>query len=182
MESKNTNLNAAQFIERLKALQSDEELKKIQRYFKMNIGEYGNGDMFMGVKMGQLFALATEFKEMPIDEIEKLLESPIHEIRAGGVSIMDKASRDKKITESRRKDFYELYMKRHDRINNWDLVDLGCLHMTGRYLYDKDRQVLYRLAQSPNIWERRTAILSTCYFIRQNAFCYRCDEKNVDFK
>ena len=168
MESKNINLSAAQFIERLKALQSDEELKKIQRYFKMNIGEYGNGDMFMGVKMGQLFALATEFKEMPIDEIEKLLESPIHEIRAGGVSIMDKASRDKKITESRRKDFYELYMKRHDRINNWDLVDLGCLHMTGRYLYDKDRQILYRLAQSPNIWERRTAILSTCYFIRQN--------------
>ena len=90
MESKNINLNAAQFIERLKALQSDEELKKIQRYFKMNIGEYGNGDMFMGVKMGQLFALATEFKEMPIDEIEKLLESPIHEIRAGGVSIMDR--------------------------------------------------------------------------------------------
>ena len=168
MESKNINLNAAQFIERLKALQSDEELKKIQRYFKMNIGEYGNGDMFMGVKMGQLFALATEFKEMPIDEIEKLLESPIHEIRAGGVSIMDKASRDKKITESRRKEFYELYMKRQDRINNWDLVDLGCLHMTGSYLYDKDRQILYTLAQSPNIWERRTAILSTCYFIRQN--------------
>jgi 3-methyladenine DNA glycosylase AlkD len=58
-------------------------------------------------------------------------------------------------------------MRRHDRINNWDLVDLGCLHMTGSYLYDKPRNGLYKLAKSKNIWERRTAILSTCYFIRQ---------------
>jgi 3-methyladenine DNA glycosylase AlkD len=81
---------------------------------------------------------------------------------------MDKASRDKKITATRLKEFYDLYMKRHDRINNWDLVDLGCLYMTGSYLFDKPRQVLYRLAKSKNIWERRTAILSTCYFIRQS--------------
>jgi 3-methyladenine DNA glycosylase AlkD len=59
-------------------------------------------------------------------------------------------------------------MLRHDRINNWDLVDLGCLHMTGSYLFDKPRSILYKLARSKNIWERRTAILSTCYFIRQN--------------
>ena len=162
-----TSLTANQFIERLKALQSDEELKKIQRYFKSGKGQYGEGDKFMGVKMGQLFALAIEFGEMPINEIEKLLESPIHEVRAGAVSIMDKASRKKNITDSRRKEFYELYMRRHDRINNWDLVDLGCLHMTGSYLFDKPRKILYTLARSKNIWERRTAILSTCYFIRQ---------------
>ncbi len=155
------------FIERLKALQSDEELKKIQRYFKSGEGQYGEGDQFMGVKMGQLFALAKEFGEMPITEIEKLLESPIHEVRAGAISIMDKASRNKKITGTRLKEFYELYMRRHDRINNWDLVDLGCLYMTGSYLFDKPRNILYKLAKSKNIWERRTAILSTCYFIRQ---------------
>ncbi len=158
---------AKQFIERLKALQSDVELKKIQRYFKSGEGQYGEGDKFMGVKMGQLFALAIAFEEMPIAEIEKLLESPIHEVRAGAVSIMDKASRKKNITESRRKEFFNLYMRRHDRINNWDLVDLGCLHMTGSYLFDKPRAILYKLARSKNIWERRTAILSTCYFIRQ---------------
>ena len=73
----------------------------------------------------------------------------------------------KKITQGRRKEFYDLYMKRHDRINNWDLVDLGCLHMTGSYLFDKPRNILYKLARSKNMWERRTAILSTCYFIRQ---------------
>jgi len=164
---KSSGINAGSFIERLRALQSDEELKKIQRYFKSGKGEYGEGDQFMGVKMGELFALAKEFNGMPINEIEKLLESPIHEIRAGAVSIMDKESRGKKITEGRRKEFYELYMKRHDRINNWDLVDLGCLYMTGSYLFDKPRKVLYTLARSKNIWERRTAILSTCYFIRQ---------------
>lgn len=117
--------------------------------------------------MGQLFALALEFNGMPVAEIEKLLESPIHEIRAGAVSIMDKESRTKKIKESRRKEFYELYMRRHDRINNWDLVDLGCLYMTGSYLFNKPHKILYTLARSKNIWERRMAILSTCYFIRQ---------------
>ena len=161
------SLTAKQFIERLKALQSDEELKKIQRYFKSGEGQYGEGDKFIGVKMGQLFALAIEFNGMPVGEIEKLLESPIHEVRAGGVSIMDKESRTKKITESRLKEFYELYMRRHDRINNWDLVDLGCLHMTGSYLFNKPHDILYKLARSKNIWERRTAILSTCYFIRK---------------
>jgi 3-methyladenine DNA glycosylase AlkD len=161
-------LTAKQFVQRLKAIQSDEELKKIKRYFKSGEGQYGEGDKFIGVKMGQLFALAIEFSGMPIAEIEKLLDSPIHEVRAGAVSIMDKESRNKNITESRRKEFYDLYMRRHDRINNWDLVDLGCLHMTGSYLFDKSRTILYKLARSKNIWERRTAILSTCYFLRQD--------------
>src|SRR4030095_5026725 len=128
-------LTAKKFIERLKAHQSDDELKKIQRYFKTEEGDYGHGDKFMGVKMGTLFGIAKDFGEMPIEEIEKLLESPIHEIRAGAVSIMDKASRNKKISKDRLEDFFELYMRRHDRINNWDLCDLGCLYMTGNYLY-----------------------------------------------
>jgi DNA alkylation repair enzyme len=89
-------LNAKHFIERLKALQSNEELKKIQRYFKSGEGQYSEGDKFIGLKMGQLFALAIEFNGMPINEIEKLLESPIHDVRAGAVSIMDKESRGKK--------------------------------------------------------------------------------------
>ena len=161
-------LTAKNFIAQLKNHQSDAELKKIQRYFKSGEGDYGQGDKFMGVKMGTLFALAKEFGEMPIEEIEELLESPIHEARAGAVSIMDKASRNKKITKERLKDFFDLYMRRHDRINNWDLCDLGCLYMTGSYLYDKPHDILYKLARSKNIWERRTAILSTCYFIRQS--------------
>ena len=160
-------LTAKTFTKELEKHQSDKELQKIQRYFKTGENEYGHGDKFIGVKMGQVFAIAKEFGEMPIGEIEKLLESPIHEVRAGAVSLMDKASRDMKISQDRLKEFFELYMRRHDRINNWDLCDLGCLHMTGSYLFDKSRSILYRLAKSKNIWERRTAILSTCYFIRQ---------------
>ena len=164
---KPSGLTAKHFIEKLNTFQSDTELKKIQRYFKSGEGQYGEGDKFIGVKMGHLFALAIEFNGMPINEIEKLLENDIHEVRAGAVSIMDKESRSKKITANRTKEFYDLYMRRHDRINNWDLVDLGCLHMTGSYLFDKPKQILYKLAKSKNIWERRTAILSTCYFIRK---------------
>jgi 3-methyladenine DNA glycosylase AlkD len=166
--AKEERLTAKLFVERLKAMQSDVELKKIQRYFKSEEGEYGHGDQFIGVKMGDLFKLAISFAGLPVTEIEKLLDSPIHEVRAGAISIMDKESRSKKITPERLKSFFELYIRKHDRVNNWDLVDLGCLYMTGSYLFDKPRKILYKLVRSKNMWERRTAILSTCYFIRQN--------------
>jgi 3-methyladenine DNA glycosylase AlkD len=160
-------VTAVEFIKKLKTYRSPEELKKIQRYFKTGAGEYGEGDEFIGVRMGQVFTLAKEFIEMPPGEIEKLLESPIHEVRAGALSIMDKQARSKKTPESRRKELFDLYIRRHDRINNWDLVDLGALYMVGSYLFDKPRGVLYKLARSKNIWERRTAIVGTAYFIRK---------------
>lgn len=152
---------AEAFIQRLNALQSDEELRKIQRYFKTG------KDEFMGVKMGSLFALAKEFVEMSPSEIEKLLEHPIHEVRTGGCSIMDKQGRLKKTSETRRKELYDLYLRRHDRINNWDLVDLAAPYVIGRYLFDKPRDILYDLARSENMWERRTGIVGSYYFIRE---------------
>ncbi|HEY5747934.1 MAG TPA: DNA alkylation repair protein [Chryseolinea sp.] len=158
---------AKDFLKQLLALQSDEELRKIQRYFKSGEGQYGEGDKFIGVRMGQLFALAKTFMDMEPAEIEKLLENPIHEARAGAVSIMDFQARSRKITASRRKELYDLYIDRHDRINNWDLVDRSAPYVVGGYLYDKPRDVLYKLARSKNMWERRTAIVSTFFFIRQ---------------
>lgn len=162
-----TDVSAEQFVERLEAYRSPEELKKVQRYFKTGEGQYGEGDEFMGVRMGQVFALAKEFIEMPPDEIEKLLESPIHEVRAGALSIMDKQARSKKTPESRRKELFDLYLRRTDRIDNWDLVDVSCPYVVGGYLFDKPRDILYELARSENLWERRTAIVSTSYFIRE---------------
>jgi 3-methyladenine DNA glycosylase AlkD len=164
---KEGQIDAAQFLKRLKTYQSAAELKKIQRYFKSEAGEYGEGDIFIGVRMGQVFALAKEFMNMAPGEIEKLLESPIHEARVGAVSIMDFQARSKKITESRRKELFDLYISRHDRINNWDLVDRSAPYVVGGYLSDKPRGILYKLARSKNIWERRTSIVSTYYFIRQ---------------
>lgn len=160
-------INAAQFVKKLKTYSSPEEVKKIQRYFKSGKGEYGEADKFIGVRMGQLFALAKEFIDMPPDEIEKLLESPIHEVRAGGLSIMGKQVRRKQTTEGRRKELFDLYLRRHDRVNNWDLVDLGALYIVGIYLLDKPRDILYKLARSKNIWERRTAIVGTGQLIKQ---------------
>jgi len=159
------DLSAEQFIERLDSYQSTQELEKYRRYFKFGAG---TGDEFIGVRMGQVFALAKEFIDMPLEEIEKLLESPIHEVRVGGVSIMDWQARRKKTPETHRKELFDLYLRRHDRINNWDLVDRSAPYVVGGYLFDKSRKILFKLAQSDNIWERRTAIVSTGYFIRQS--------------
>ena len=155
-------VTAKQFVQRLKKHSSPEEREKTLRYFKNT-----DGDQFIGVRMGQVFSLVKEFIEMTPDEIEKLLDSNIHEVRAGGCSIMDKQARLKKTTPERRKELYDLYLRRHDRINNWDLVDVCAIYVVGGYLFDKPRKVLYKLARSKNMWERRTAIVSTAYFIRQ---------------
>jgi len=160
-------MTAKDVIRELNKHQSDSELEKIKRYFKMEEGDYSHGDKFIGIRMGTIFNLAKKYSDLPIKEIEKLLESPIHEYRVAGISIMDKLSRVKKTPVERRKEMYDLVMKRTDRINNWDLVDLAALYITGSYLFDKPRTILYKLAKSKDIWERRIAIVSTAYFIRQ---------------
>ncbi|MEO6472242.1 MAG: DNA alkylation repair protein [Aeromicrobium sp.] len=149
---------AAQFSKRLSLLQDPVELEKIRRYFKTGPGEYADGDVFMGVRMGHVFALAQEFIDMEPDEIEKLLDDPIHEIRAGACSIMSKQATRKRTTDERRKELFDLYLRRHDRINNWDLVDLAGRQVVGAQLNVKPRDLLHDLAASSNLWERRTAI------------------------
>jgi 3-methyladenine DNA glycosylase AlkD len=161
------DLTADAFLVRLKALQSDEELAKYQRYFKFGEGEYAHGDTFVGVRMGHVFALAKEFMLMPPAEIERLMEQDIHEARAGAMSIMAKQYAARKTTPERRQELYDLYLRRHDRINNWDLVDLAAWHVIGPHLVDRPRDILYRLAKSGSMWERRTAILATFSFIRR---------------
>lgn len=160
-----SDVTAEHFVEKLRSFQSDEELRKIRRYFKSGRGEYGEVDEFMGVRMGPVFAVAKEFIDLAPVELEKLLESPVHEIRAGAVSIMAKQVGRKKTTAGRKKEMFELYIRRHDRINNWDLVDLGAPYVVGGYLADKPRTLLRKLARSKNMWERRTAIVSTAYFL-----------------
>jgi 3-methyladenine DNA glycosylase AlkD len=158
---------ADRFVTRLAAHISPEQRDEARRYFKTGPGEYGEGDVFVGVRMRDVFALAKEFVDMPPDEIESLLESPVHEVRAGALSIMDKAARRKRTPPARRKELFDLYLRRTDRIDNWDLVDLAAPYVVGGYLFDKSRDVLYELARSDNLWERRTAMLSTLYFARQ---------------
>jgi 3-methyladenine DNA glycosylase AlkD len=115
--------------------------------------------------MGAVFALAKTYIDMPLDGIEALLESPIHKARVGAVSIMDFQARAKKTPEAHKKALFDLYIRRHDRINTWDLVDRSAIYVVGGYLIDKPRARLYKLARSPHMAERRTAIVSTLYFI-----------------
>ncbi len=160
-----TKLTATEFTKRLKALRSDVELRKHQRYFRFDPDDQPKDDYFIGVRMGSIFELAKQFVDMPIGEIEKLMESPIHEIRAGAMSIMGQCAKTKNCSEERLKDLYDLYIRRHDRINNWDLVDLAAHYVVGKHLADKPRDILYKLARSRNIWERRSSILATAHFI-----------------
>jgi 3-methyladenine DNA glycosylase AlkD len=157
-----SRLTAQQFIKKLDTYRSPDQREKYEK--SMTTYE---GDEFIGVRMGQVFALAKEFIDLPLDEVEKLLESPIHEVRVGAVSIMDFQARRKKTPDGRRKALFDLYIRRHDRINSWDLVDRSAPYVVGSYLLDKPRDILYRLARSKGTWERRTAIVSTGYFLRQ---------------
>jgi 3-methyladenine DNA glycosylase AlkD len=154
-------LTAAEFLKRLQALRSPAVAKSHSHLAS------DKNDKILGVRMGQVFALAKEFMNMELDEVEKMLESPIHEMRVGAVSIMDFQARGKKTTDERRKELFDLYVRRHDRIDTWDLVDRSAPWVVGGYLVDKPRKVLYKLAKSNNMPERRTAIVSTLHFIGQ---------------
>ncbi|HAV78989.1 MAG TPA: hypothetical protein DCX53_16690, partial [Anaerolineae bacterium] len=126
---------------------------------------FDSSDEVLGVRMGQVFALAKEHVNMELGEVETMLESPIHEMRVGAVSIMDFQARNKKTTDERRKELFDLYIRRHDRINTWDLVDRSAPWVVGSYLMYKSRKVLYKLAKSKKMPERRTAIVSTLFLI-----------------
>jgi hypothetical protein len=159
--------SAAQFVERLEALRQP--------------GAAGPDD-YHGVAMGQIFGLARECQDMSPAEIERLLDSPVHAVRVGAVSIMDFQSRDRKRPAERKRELYELYLRRHDRIDTWDLVDRSAIWVVGEYLVDKPRDVLDRLARSDSPMERRTAILATFAFIRRGELddAYRIAELLVD--
>jgi DNA alkylation repair enzyme len=161
-----TQATAEAFLAELEALTSPGEREKLQRYFKSGRGTNRTADIFIGVRMGEVFRLAKEFIDLPPDQVDKLLASPIHEARAGGLSIMGKQASRKQTPEHRRKELYELYLRRTDRINDWDLVDISAHHVVGGYLLNKPRDVLYRLARSPRWWERRISMFATLAFVR----------------
>jgi 3-methyladenine DNA glycosylase AlkD len=158
-----TDLTAERFIEKLSQFKSDKELGKVEKYFKGN----DKKTKAFGVKFGAIFKTAEAFTQMPLKEIEILLDSDFYEIRMGAISIMDFQAKHKKTGTDRKKELFELYLKRHDRLNNWDFVDRGAYNIIGEYLLDKPREILCQLATSKNIWERRTAIVSTYAFIKK---------------
>lgn len=158
-----STLTARQFIEKLLRLKTKVDFEKNSRFFR---DEGKNNSKILGVRMGKLFALAKTFSALNLDEVEALLENQYYEVRMGAACIMDFQARNKKTTPERKKELFELYIRRHNRIDNWDLIDRSAGYVVGSYLLDRPRAILYKLAKSKDIWERRTAIVSTSYFLR----------------
>lgn len=171
---------AEAFIAALQAEANEDERVKYERYFPA--ATMRPGDEFIGVPMGRVFALADEFSHLPLGEIERLLESDIHEARAGAVKVLALRAAARGARENSRAESFELYLRRHDRIDSWDLVDLGAPYIVGPYLFDKPRDLLDQLAASESPWERRTALYATIAFVRTGQVddAFRIAERLID--
>jgi 3-methyladenine DNA glycosylase AlkD len=156
------------FVAALRDLADPSAVAGVSRFFRADPNARSSDNKILGVSIGDIFPVAKQFADMPLADIEQLLDSPYYEVRMGAVSIMDFQARAKRTSAEQRKALFDLYIRRHDRINNWDLVDRAAPYVVGGYLLDKPRDILYDLARSANPWERRTAIVSTYYFIRED--------------
>ena len=149
---------------------SPEKAKILQRFFKTGKGQYGEGDLFIGVTVPEIRRIANKYKNIKLSEIQRLLDSKIHEHRVTGLIILVKQFEKSQAKE--RDEIFNFYIKNFKNINNWDLVDLSSHHIVGFYLLDNTKKIdlLYQWAKSDNLWVRRIAIISTYEFIRKNRF------------
>jgi 3-methyladenine DNA glycosylase AlkD len=145
-----------------------EQAKHLSRFFKTGKGQYGEGDVFWGIKVPVQREVVKKFKEVDLREIQELLDDEIHECRLTGLLIL--VNRYKK--SENKKEIFDFYLKNAKRINNWDLVDLTAPNIVGDFLLDKkgERRILYSLVKSKNLWERRISVLSTFTFLRNKDY------------
>lgn len=142
--------------------------KHSQRFFKTAKGEYGYGDIFLGIRVPVIRKAVGKFHVTSLDTAEKLLHSKYHEIRLFALLLL--VRHFSKADSKEQKEIYTLYLNNTKYINNWDLVDSSAHYIVGPYLFNKKRSILYKLAQSESLWERRIAIMSTFHFIKNNQF------------
>lgn len=151
---------------RLKGLSDAATAAQSMKFFKTGPGQYGEGDVFLGIRMPVLRTLAKELIDTPLDDAIKLLQSQHHETRILALLIW--------VYQVKRGDstlpLYRAYLANTHRINNWDLVDVSAEHIVGTHLFSRSRKPLYNLAKSKSLWERRIAIIATFHFIRKNDF------------
>ncbi|MCD4741748.1 MAG: DNA alkylation repair protein, partial [Desulfobacteraceae bacterium] len=141
-----------------------------QTFFKTQPGGYGEGDMFIGVRVPVIRQVAKQYKHLKLDAIEELLRSEIHEYRMIALILMVNRFVLKSTNDQIKETIFSLYIKNKDTINNWDLVDISAPHIVGTWLFPREKDLLYNLVKSTVLWDRRIAIISTMYFIRQNEF------------
>ena len=162
-------MKAADIRRELKSMADPNKAAIMQQFFKTGPGQYGEGDIFIGVMVPQSRRVAKKFCQLPLGEVRTLLYSHIHEERlvallilAWGYSVSSSREKEEEIVK--------FYLDNIKQVNNWDLVDLSAPNILGTHLVDRDRKLLYRLAGSENVWERRIAIVATHRFIRNGDF------------
>ncbi len=154
----------------LEELRNPEQAKIFQRFFKTGKGEYGEGDIFLGINVPAQRELARKYLILSLPKIQELLKSKIHEHRLIGLIILNEKYNKAKANEEEKANIANFYLTNTKNINNWDLVDLSAQNILGDFLFDKKKDILYKLAGSENIWERRIAMISTFNFIKQEEF------------
>ena len=142
-----------------------------QRYFKTGAGEYGEGDIFIGITSPDIRTVVKKYRfELSLNELQDIISSQIHEERLFALLVLVSRYKAKKITLESKEEIYQFYIDNRKYINNWDLVDVSAPHIVGVHLLDKDRSLLYQFAKSDNLWEKRLSIISTFAFINSHQF------------
>ena len=154
----------------LRSKSNPEKAKLLSRYFKTGPGEYGEGDVFLGVVVPEQRKIAQKFKELSLIELQGLLESKIHEERLTALLIL--VEQYEKAENKKKEELVHFYLRNTRNVNNWDLVDSSAHKILGDFLLEGDKAILLKLAGSKDLWERRIAVISTFTFINQNKFDY----------
>jgi 3-methyladenine DNA glycosylase AlkD len=161
-------VNLSEIKKEIKKQANPKQAVILQRFFKTGKGEYGEGDIFYGIKVPVQRSIAKQFKDLPFDDIKELLSSKVHEERLIAAFIL--VDQYKRGDDKKKKVIYDFYLKHRKGINNWDLVDLSAPKIVGAYLIDKEKDLLYKFAKSKDLWEKRISIISTQAFIREHYF------------
>ena len=152
----------------LRAKANPGKAKILQGFFKTGKGEYGAGDIFLGIIVPETRKIAEKYSTLELAETVKLLHSKVHEERLASLLIM--VNKFENGEKEEKEMIYKTYLKNTKNINNWDLVDLSAYKIAGDYLFDEPKTILYKLAKSKSVWERRIAIMATFNFIKNNKF------------
>ncbi|MCH7964705.1 MAG: DNA alkylation repair protein [Bacteroidetes bacterium] len=161
-------MNLKELKKTIRANANKDHAKTMQWFFKTGKGEYGEGDKFIGIKVPVQRKIAKKFGELDLEDLQKLLNSKIHEERL--ISLLILVDKYDKADEKVKDKIYRFYKKNRRKINNWDLVDLSAPKILGIHLLNHDKQILYKYAHSKNLWEKRISIISTYSFIKNHDF------------
>jgi len=159
-----------ELIKELKSLENKEQVKILSKFFKTGKGEYGEGDIFLGIKVPLQRNIAKRYMNLTLRDLQQLLDSEIHEHRMIALIILVNKYKKYKKDSSSQRQIYEFYLKNTSRINNWDLVDLSAPSIVGDFSRIDGTEIMKFLSKSKNLWERRIAIVSTHYFTKKRSF------------